>query len=331
MSASSSPLWMLAEPILKSDAFRRLDKISFLGILSPRYAALSSPQLASVGSDSSRAAHSISVAKSIYEISRHLGLPKDVRAYGVAWALIHDIATWPLSHTGESGFVRATNVSSQRLREMMLFGSDRISSRFSLYSTVKSQGLDVEILSALFKKGQSDLDGSLGVLHKIIHSQLTPDTLEGIYRTGLVCGIRVPRPSAFWKIMARDLLDDIWIEPKHSAVVLEFWRAKGLVYSSFINRPEAVEFESRWSRAIGDRFSTFSLTDTLTITEQEVVNSICMIELPRIFDIDKYKAPLRYEIEASYREEKRLSASFSIDDFAGILLKTRDDQYGLSM
>ena len=128
----------LAEPLYQSKAFQRLESITFLGILSPRFhGVIDSPLFHSHSiemekDDGSRADHSLGVAFLAFSIASDLGLSLEGQRYATAWGLLHDIATWPLSHTGEAAFSALTLVGSKELREKMIIGSKQLPQEFCL-------------------------------------------------------------------------------------------------------------------------------------------------------------------------------------------------------
>ena len=101
-------------PLIDSEGFKRLHRATFLGILSPKFAeaALVDVPVSFTGiADGSRYDHSIGAASLLLDICNNLSLSEESCRYAVAWGLIHDIATWPLSHTGEAAFHQSSSVT----------------------------------------------------------------------------------------------------------------------------------------------------------------------------------------------------------------------------
>lgn len=114
----------IAGPLIDSEGFKRLHLTTFLGGLSPKFAHLvDAPVSFTDIADGSRGDHSIGVAALILDICNCLSLSQESCRYGVAWGLVHDIATWPLSHTGEAAFNKNSNVDAKTLRMQMIEGS----------------------------------------------------------------------------------------------------------------------------------------------------------------------------------------------------------------
>src|SRR5262245_746484 len=92
----------VAGSVIESQAFQRLSRITFLGILSPRFTHLSGYPFKADAStaDGSRASHSAGVALLAMDCCLRLGLDTRRTRLAIAWGLLHDIGNWPLSHTG---------------------------------------------------------------------------------------------------------------------------------------------------------------------------------------------------------------------------------------
>ena len=122
---------------------------------------------------------------------------EEILKYSVTWGLVHDIATWPLSHTSEPVFSSIFHISSGKLREMMLVGSEELPRELSLSAAIEQAGMDPGILVQLFSKQGTDasVPEKLLPLKKAISSALNPDTLEGIWRSSKAFPkINVPYP-----------------------------------------------------------------------------------------------------------------------------------------
>ncbi|MBI3818852.1 MAG: HD domain-containing protein [Planctomycetes bacterium] len=307
----------IAGPLLESPAFRRLGEITFLGILSPRFAPFAhSPLFARTSKhigacDGSRASHSLGVALIALDVARSLGCSPIVQRYAVAWGLVHDIATWPLSHTGEFAFSRLTGTSTSELRRKMVLGASQLPSTLHIKRPLAEIGVDSDRLLALFAKQPESLESDeLYHFAAIVASPLTPDALEGIWRSGLVFGVHVPSPEKTRRAF-QSLLFGPSLPPGSSGSVLTFWRRKSTIYRSFINRPTVMRWESAWSLAIGDAFPNISLVDSLHLQEESIVERVLSrgIPEPKSIEISRYKPPLEYLV----RPRRRRSLSLETD------------------
>lgn len=300
----------LAEPLLLSDAFTRLSKISFLGILSPYFSYLpkypfrkqSCNNFPFENIDGSRADHSIAVSNIFLHISNNIQLSEMAKRYSIAWGLTHDISTFALSHTSEAAFSNIAGINSKQLRKMMIMGDKKLPSSLSVNKELKEIGVDPLLLMKLFEKKSIDLNKELHLLKLIIHSPITPDTLEGMHRTGHIFGIDVTNPYEMAKVISKDMYD-LFIQQKDSSQVLKFWRDKSKIYS-YINSYRATLFESDWSLAIEKNYrKKNSCVDLLNLAEQDIIQFINNNELTYHGIIRKYKPPLDYKVSP---EKKRV-------------------------
>ena len=316
----------VVRPIVRSCAFGRLRGITFLGILSPTYKQVPDFPLAynrstMFASDRTRAHHSIAVASLAMQVSLDLGISEAAVGYAVAWGLLHDVATWPLSHTGEAAFSDSTNTNAGVLRRMMILGSDCLTPSLSLHVPLKEAGIDHETLLALFDKRQSGFDQDLAIVHNLIHSALTPDTLEGMYRSGVVLGVEVPHPKLFVRGFERDLVADVRLKQDHSGVAFKFWRSKSRIYADHINNPRTVAFESKWSRTIQNRFGRLGLNESLALSEAEIVHRVTDTVTANPSDLLRYKPPSKYLISTDHRQNRTFHGAMSVKDLSRIFIR----------
>jgi hypothetical protein len=290
----------LAGPLLHSPAVQRLCGITFLGILSPRFRDLPGCPLWPSGTlpvpeDGSRFDHSIGVALTALDIARRFGLSAKGQRYSVAWGLTHDIATWPLAHTSEPAFEALTGISPRRLRTAILLGDTDITERYRLDSACREMGLDPHALASLFGGGTLCDDEELALLDQVIHSPLTPDTLEGMWRSGTVFGIAVPAPEEVQRALVR--CDRVaCLDRGYLAVVREFWERKAQVYRDFINRKDVVLWESAWTLGLLRAFAGLSLSRSLEVREEELIETVLRQGLPFAQGPLRYKEPQEYHV-----------------------------------
>lgn len=278
----------LAEPLLESKAFKRLAGITFLGILSPRFTHAGDER------DGTRADHSAEVARRAVEIAQSLGLSLSVQRYAAAWGLLHDIATWPLSHTSEPAFVRLTGVDARSLREMMVCGHHDLPSEFCVREALRETGVDPGQLSRLFAGDLFYESLELRLLSQVVHCRFTPDTLEGMHRTGVSFGVQVPAPQTTSRIFRREFFDVVF-SVEDVGLIREFWSAKSRLYAEYINSPVAIARDTTWSTTIERSFAHVSLARSLFLTEADVRRAVVQFEVPLHNTTDRYKSPLSYQ------------------------------------
>ena len=322
-----------AEPVLRSKSFQRLHDVTFLGILSPQYADLPGHPLAGrrarkpdLGNDGSRADHSLAIAALVARFCDAFSLSTNTKRYGIAWALTHDIATWPLSHTGEAAFSAITGVTHKHLRWEMVTGDSALPSEFHLSVQLREMGVDPDQLILLFAKKQTDRSSvenrEFLRLFSFIHSAITPDTLEGIHRSGAAIGIDVPDPVRIvdsFEVSKIDYINDTIVRKHDSKSVLEFWRKKKKIYEIYINASRTVTFESQWSHGIRAAFECTSVAESLRLSETDVVEKVSKRGLPGRNSMLRYKAPQKYFLHDSLKHKRTLGTDYPIEDLNDML------------
>lgn len=293
---------LLAEPLLNSGAFQRLESITFLGVLSPSFNDIIKSPLSKKRSKRKiidpgcRKSHSLGVAIIALDLTKRLGLSLKAQKYAIAWGLLHDIATWPLSHTGEPSFSTITHTSTNLLREMMITGSNRLPESLTVAKALKKMDIDPLTLLSLFNKRPSVIKTELQQLWQIMQSPVTPDSIEGTWRAGLAFGVDTPHPKDFQSAFSINLFFNIVLKKEQSRLVINFWRKKAKIYNLFINRLDVVLWESAWSSALKKYFHHLDLVDSLFITEDELITTVLKRGLPKSHGIFRYKSPEFYYV-----------------------------------
>lgn len=157
---------------------------------------------------------------------------------------------------------------------------------------------DSRILLSLFDRNATSPDEELALVRQVIHSPLTPDTLEGMWRSGLVFGVPVPNPdevrAAFLRHRGVACLDR-----RAMPAVLDFWRGKSAVYERFINRADVTLWESGWTAALEQHCSGVSLPESLELSEDELVSAVKRRGVPAVSRVVRYKQPQEYVINGA--------------------------------
>ena len=325
MSQTNISIVDIAEPIIESKAFRRLYDISFLGILSPRFSRLPGHPLSSpkaknarqASDDESRACHSLEVANIVLSFCEWFSPKEHTKRYAVAWALLHDIATWPLSHTSEVAFTYITGLTHNALRQKMVIGHPSIPRDFRIDDVIQEMGVCPNTVMELFNKGSKPSDTRLWLLYSFVHSVITPDTLEGICRSRRALGLPASSPSDVLASFEMDLSHAV-IARKDSRPVLKFMREKKEIYQNYLNTRRAIEYESRWSDSIKDLFGSVTLTESLELPEDRMVATVSRKGLPAFNAIGRYKAPRRYLISETLKNKRTLQKDRNLEDLGQI-------------
>lgn len=290
----------LIGPIFDSPAFKRLNSITFLGILSPQFAEKTkSPIFESESlkkskyiSDGSRRDHSVGVAIIAYRICCHLGFNETQLKYALAWGLLHDLGNWPLSHTAQRAFTELLGVDTKIVREWLIIDDNRSPKKYRSAEYLEKSDIDPERMLGLFRKKP---DNELKPVSLIFRSKLTPDMLEGVWRSGRAFGVMAPDPSQFNHSFHSDILKDICVVSDSRKAAIDFWKVKRNIYSRFFGSETVIRWESAWSAAVLDIFSKeeLSLESSLDLKENEIINKVCKNGLPKIDFIHRWKPPIQ--------------------------------------
>lgn len=315
------------EGLLNSYAFKRLERITFLGILSPiHFRHLNSPlrkyNYNKTYYDGTRKDHSIGVALLIGMFCKWLNLSSETIKYAQTWALLHDIATWPLSHTGEAAFSKVTKTSAQKLRRMIITGNSSLSETYSVQKEIEKLGLDPQLLLKLYDKENSlgNNQKELVRVWRIIHSPITPDTLEGMWRVGETFNKKSIDPFSLKICLHENLFYD-YLDERNSATLVKFWRFKSSIYKQLINKENVVRWESCWSRSIQVYFQNINLEESLSLTEKEIIETVLNCGLKETKEVIKYKKPMEYKVV----DNKKKLHEVEINELNRFLVKSTVD------
>jgi hypothetical protein len=324
------------KPILESLAFKRLEAIRFLGALSPYYARkLECPHsfaaiVPEVGSDGTRADHSVQVATIALTWARKQRLSLRGQRILVAWGLLHDIATWPMSHTSEPAFSRLLGVSARELRERMIVGDRRVPPEFHICQSLTEMELSPDSVLQLFSKSTPPAEPEARLCWQWIRSVITPDTLEGMERSAKAFGCLAPPPFdvVTSHLRAEPEHGQVWVYREGLSAIAAFWQAKSAIYANYINRADVVRWESMLSSSIETAFSDVTLCNSLSLTEQDVIQQIQMVSKSSddVKSSLRYKPPQHYNINIVGLDKLWLSGQewFSLADLGTIFYANRN-------
>lgn len=157
--------------ILNSEAFQRLQDISFLGSLDYRKIPLKNKK-----EERNRAHHSLHVAALAKFISEKRNYSSNLSNHLVAAALLHDIGHPPFSHSAEPSIKKLLGFGHHEMGEEIIKGKEKKIGK-SLNKILKKH-LDVDfIIDLLNKKVDAERGGDL------FSSEINIDTIDGITRT----------------------------------------------------------------------------------------------------------------------------------------------------
>jgi hypothetical protein len=155
--------------------------------------------------------------------------------------------------------------------------------------------IDPSALVSLFDLGDFPAEEELALFKQVVRSPLTPDTLEGIWRCGLVFDVPVTQPDAVVAALIRHRRTAC-LDGRRIPTVLKFWRSKSDIYYRFINREDVILWESAWAVALQRCCSGVSLAESLELGEDELISAVKRMGLPPASRVVRYKEPQEYII-----------------------------------
>jgi HD superfamily phosphohydrolase len=291
----------LAGQLLDTHAVQRLGSISFLGILSPRFASRI-PELARAGietesvSDGSRLDHSMGVALLCVDVARSFGFSFEAQRYAAIWGLLHDLGNWPLSHSGEHAFRQLTGTTPRALRRDLITGARGVPTQLIVEPELRALRIDLDLLISLIEYRLAELPPDLRALAEVMQSPLSPDAFEGMWRCGQVIGENVADPESLANALRRSSNGTIQLRSGCDSLVLDFWRSKIHIYEHFLNSSRIVRLESSWSQAIERELAGITLADSLSISEEDLVTRVLAGGLSSDPPFSRYKPPVQYAL-----------------------------------
>ncbi|MNF35658.1 deoxyguanosinetriphosphate triphosphohydrolase-like protein [compost metagenome] len=207
--------------IMRTQAFRRLHDVSFLGALDYTH------RLLLPRAQRSRAAHSLHVAALANYLACGRNYPPALRQQLVIAALLHDIGHPPLSHSSEAALRARTGYGHHEAGARIIRGEVPIGRELN---TLLESVADVPFLLNLLDQ---NIGGTTG--GDLFISRMNIDTFDGIART-LDC-LAPGLPPLCRLTTARAALLDSHGDAQALAILDEFWERKNLVYTQFIRQP----------------------------------------------------------------------------------------------
>jgi hypothetical protein len=320
----------LAGDLLEHPALTRLRGVAFLGGLTPRFR--NRP-----GRETSRYDHSVSVAWLAARLCQRLRLSLATQRLAACWGLLHDVATFALSHTSEPAFSRLMRLEPSRLRDRVVRGDPSLPAHLGVASALAATGVSPDALNALFDKRRAPVEAEHALLWHVLRSPFSPDALDGIHRACVTYGDPPGyEPTCVVEAVERDLFGELVVDRKRLNEASSFWRAKARLYESRINHPDEVAWESRWSGAIfgafrGRRVSVGGLMelDDETLVAQvpppsiDAAPHVSQLEFEWSGPLFRYKAPLRYVLLEDGLDELSKLDFLSLQGLSRYFVKTK--------
>jgi len=202
----------------------------------------------------------------------------------------------------------------------MIQGDSRLSESLSVRKPLEKMSISTHRLLSLFDKLSLPKDRNFAILWRIIHSPLTPDSLEGIWRCSRSFKVKIKRPETWIKVFKPGHLLLPYIRGQGSIDAEAFWRGKSYIYNHFINRPDVVKFESSWSQAIKHLFRGLTLSESLLIPEETIIEAVLRNGIAPTSEIVRYKNPLQYTVLSGERRTENFK-DLDLDALDRMLLK----------
>ena len=205
----------LYQSIIHTNAFKRLDGITFLG-------AIGLTNKIGKKRDISRAEHSMNVASLAYKISKARKYDDELTKHLWVAGLLHDIGHFPLSHSVEGYLSKKLNVDHHALGNFIIDGEFP---QLNDLHTILKNNVDISFIKSLLEKEVGKEVGG-----DIFSSQFNIDTIDGIYQSGLFIG---------YELFNKDeLINEAFIKSNDSIdfkILDQFWESKNFIYNQFIH------------------------------------------------------------------------------------------------
>ncbi|TPI86491.1 HD domain-containing protein [Mesorhizobium sp. B2-8-9] len=243
----------LIQGLVKSEAFRRLQEISFLGAIDYYNIHKSKENTWYF----SRSDHTFGVLFLVKRLIDNIEISKKDRLYAVAACLCHDLGHSPFSHSTERAFKKINpDINHKVVLEFIMsapeMGVSAVLSEFGL-SVDRVLGISV---------------GTDNELSWIFHNPINVDTLDGMLR--FIASFRLQLP--FDVLRAVDSLaslrngDDL---TPHDVDNLDvFWNVKASFYEHFLKRGAYAKFEDAYIELVLAKKKSVDYRDYLKIDRE---------------------------------------------------------------
>lgn len=225
------------QQIIYSDAFTRLQDISFLGAID-----YSEKQYLLHKNKRTRHEHSLYVAALAFYISIKRNYSEKITENIVAAALLHDIGHLPLSHSAEPSIKKSFGIGHHEIGQRIINGEIKELKNLNCFLKTK---FDIQYINYLLNTKEKDkTDGS-----DLFSSQVNIDTIDGIIRC-----LEYKNLNSIVSLNRLSIAHASFLNQNNLNVGIldNFWKTKDFVYKNMINNNFGV---------IPDKISEFFFID----------------------------------------------------------------------
>lgn len=208
------------QQIIYSDAFIRLQDISFLGAID-----YSEKQYLLDKNKRTRYEHSLYVAALAFYISVKRNYTGDNTKNIVAAALLHDIGHLPLSHSAEPSIKKSFGIGHHEIGQKIINGEIKELRNLNVFLKAK---FDIQYINYLLNTKEKDnSNGS-----DLFSSQVNIDTIDGIIRC-----LEYKNLNSIMSLNRLSIAHASFLNQNRLSVGIldNFWKTKDFVYKNMIN------------------------------------------------------------------------------------------------
>ncbi|MER8642691.1 HD domain-containing protein [Mesorhizobium sp. M1252] len=248
----------LIKALVRSEAFRRLQEVSFLGAIDYYNFHKSRESTWNF----TRSDHTIGVLLLSQRLIDSINFSAEDRLYVIASSICHDLGHSPFSHSTERAFKKINpSINHRVILELLLSDPEMgVSSALSKFNLKGERVLAISV-------------GSDNKLGWIFHNPINVDTLDGIFR--FMVSFRLLPP--FDVLEAVNSLSELFYERTLSESSVEnldkFWEVKAAFYDEFLRHGAYARFENAYINLVVSKKSNIEYRDFLK-SDRELADEI---------------------------------------------------------
>ncbi|GLR64407.1 HD domain-containing protein [Marinospirillum insulare] len=234
----------LYHKVITTNAFKRLNGVSFLGAIDylPCFKSLPKPQR-------TRSDHSLNVAALAQMIAIKRSYSSELTHHLVIAGLLHDIGHPPLSHSVEPYLKEKFGFGHHEMGEMILDGQVSLGKDLN---HLLNKNIDIAFIKSLIDGKASKVDGG-----DLFSSKINLDTIDGIIRSYSYLNPRSQAFSTASVAIASFISDDA----NKFEVLDDFWNLKHNIYDYLITSGDGLLADVLSQNSIREGKSTLTTYD----------------------------------------------------------------------